>query len=84
MKKHYIREKLALQEVAAANNTTVEEVRKEIMIAMEAGMSNPDPAVQALWREIPYKGDKPTPEEFIAFIKEKVKKESNGNSGFLN
>ena len=84
MKKHYIREKLALQEVAAANNTTVEEVRKEIMIAMEAGLSNPDAAVQALWREIPCKGDKPTPEEFIAFIKEKVKKESNGNSGFLN
>lgn len=76
MKKHYIREKLALQEVAAYNNTTVEEVRKEIMIAMEAGRNNPDPAVQALWAQIPHEGDKPTPEEFIAFLSARIKEEA--------
>lgn len=68
MRKHYVKEKLALREVAAANNTTVEEVRKEIMKAMEVGMNDPDSAVQALWAQIPCRGNTPTPEEFIAFI----------------
>lgn len=76
MKKLYIREKLALREVAAANNTTVEQVRAEIWETMEAGRNNPDPAVQALWAQIPRKGDKPTPEEFIAFLAARIKEES--------
>lgn len=75
MKRFYMKEKVALSKVAAANNTTVDDVRAEIMKAMEAGMNDPDPAVQALWAQIPCRGDKPTPEEFIAFVAAKVKKE---------
>ena len=76
MKKLYIREKLALRGVAAANNTTIERVRAEIWEAIEAGRNNPDPAIQALWAQIPHKGDKPTPEEFIAFLSARIKEEA--------
>ena len=58
----------ALQEVARQNNTTVEEVRKEITLAMLVGLSDSDPAVQAAWNEIPCAGEFPTPEERIGCI----------------
>lgn len=47
---------------------TVEEVRKEIRLAMIAAMCNPDPAVQKRWREIPHTGDTITPEDLITYI----------------
>ena len=62
----------ALQEVALRNRTTVEEVRKEIKLAMLAGLCNTDPDVQAKWKEIPCAGEIPTPEEFITYIVGKV------------
>ena len=62
----------ALQEVARQNNTTVEEVRKEIKLSMLAGLCNPDPAVQATWKEVPCAGEVPTPEELIEYIVNKL------------
>ena len=64
-KRNRISAEQALQEVALRNRTTVEEVRKEIKLAMLAGLCNTDPAVQAKWREIPSAGEIPTPEELI-------------------
>ena len=46
MKRKYLSADQALQAVAQHNGTTVDEVKKEITIAILAGMSNPDPAVQ--------------------------------------
>ncbi|MEG0321594.1 MAG: hypothetical protein RR606_05335 [Oscillospiraceae bacterium] len=57
----------ALIAMAARENTTVEEVRKQIQIAMIAGMANQDPKVQAEWKRIPCAGEVLTPEEVIAF-----------------
>ena len=57
MKKKKINDGAALLEVARRHHTTVEEVRKEIRLAMIAAMCNPDPAVQKRWREIPHTGD---------------------------
>ena len=57
-----------LEEIARNHHTTVQEVRKEMEFAMQAGQSSPDPAVQARWNSIPRKGDKLTLEEFIDYI----------------
>lgn len=46
MKRKNICAEAALREVARKNHTTVEEVRKEIRLAMIAAMCNPDPAIQ--------------------------------------
>ena len=47
MKRKNICAEAALREVARKNHTTVEEVRKEIRLAMIAAMCNPDPAMLA-------------------------------------
>ena len=44
MKRKNICAEAALREVARKNHTTVEEVRKEIRLAMIVAMCNPDPA----------------------------------------
>lgn len=59
-----------LQKVAQHNNTTLEEVRKEIDQAILIGLRDPDPAVQAKWKEIPRVGEVPTPEELIDYLVE--------------
>ena len=84
MKQRKINAKEALRKVAFANNTTVEEVKKEIMSAMDAAMANPDPEIQAMWKTIPHVGEKPTPEEFIAYVANTVIEEerSDGHSPF--
>ena len=75
MKRKRMSAEQALQEVARQNNTTVEEVRKEIKLAMLVGLCNPDPAVQATWKEIPCVGEVPTPEELINYMVGKLTKE---------
>lgn len=91
MKQRKVNATDALRKVALANNTTVEEVRREIMIAMDAAMANPDPAIQTMWRTIPCAGEKPTPEEFIAFVASTVIEENSSDehspfarTGFLH
>ena len=68
MKRRNIDAEAALREVARKNHTTLEEVRKEIWLAMIAAMCDPDPAIQRVWREIPHAGDLLTPEDFITYI----------------
>ena len=72
MKRNHLSAEQALQAVAQQNGTTVDEVKKEIALAILAGMSNPDPAVQARWKDIPHVGDVPTPEEMITYISERL------------
>lgn len=68
MKRKNICAEAALREVARKNHTTVEEVRKEIRLAMIAAMCNPDPAIQKRWNTIPHAGDTLTPEDFITYV----------------
>ena len=56
------------ERVARQYNNTSLEVYSEIQKAIDAGFSNPDPMVQAEWRKINYKGEKPTPEEVIVYL----------------
>ncbi len=54
-----------LMRIASENHTTISEVRKEISIAIEEGMNNPDPEIQKKWRAMSRTGGMPTPEEAI-------------------
>ena len=57
-----------LRQIALREGVPVEEVRKQIKIAMLAGLHSQDLQVQACWKRIPCKGDIPTPEELIVFL----------------
>lgn len=59
--------KTILQAVARKNGVSTETVLKEMQEAIDIGFNDPDPEVQAKWREIPRKGDKPTPEDVIMY-----------------
>ena len=73
MKQMNVRAEAALLEVARRHHTTVEEVRREIRLAMAMAMAmcNPDPATRKIWGEIPCDGNVLTPEDFIAYAARK-------------
>ena len=48
-------------------------MRRDMKEAMDAGRSNPDPAVQAKWAGFEYSGDEPTLEEFILWMAGQIK-----------
>lgn len=56
------------KQVALKNNTTVQEVKKEIKLAMLAARNNPDPEVQKKWAAIPHDDEDITPEELLIFL----------------
>ena len=55
-----MREKTIYEKIAKKYNTTPEEVRREMQIAIDAGFDNPDPDVQEEWKKMTLKGDRPT------------------------
>ncbi len=58
----------AIQIIAMKEGVTVEEVRKQIKLAMLAGLCNQDPVIQARWKKVTCKGEVPTPEELITYL----------------
>lgn len=50
-----MREKTIYEKIAEKYNTTPEEVRREMQIAIDAGFDNPDPAVQEEWKKMTLK-----------------------------
>jgi len=64
-----------LQKIADGEGVSLNEIRREIEISIEAAQNDPDPKIQALWKSMPHKGGKITPEEFIAYITEIIKKD---------
>ena len=63
---------LALSQVAEKNHTTVEEVRREIALAIQLAMENPSPETKTIWQELPHTGDAPAPEEVIAYAVRRI------------
>ena len=57
-----------IKQIAKDNKVSEAEVRAEMQVAMESGQSNPDPLVQARWKEFRYAGSEPTLEEFILWV----------------
>ena len=62
-----------IRQIAREHNVTEDEVRRDMNEAMDAGRSNPDPAVQAKWAGFEYAGDEPTLEEFIMWMAGQIK-----------
>ena len=58
----------AISQVARSHHVSEDTVRKEIQEAISEALSSPDPAVQALWKQIPCAGETPEPEELIDWI----------------
>ena len=60
----------ALAKIAHENNVSEAQVRAEILTAMNAGMRDPDPEVQARWAGFRCAGADPTAEELILWLAE--------------
>ena len=58
----------AIQTIAMKEGATVEEVRKQIKLAMLAGLCKQDLVIQARWKKVSCEGEVPTPEELITYI----------------
>lgn len=56
------------EEVAKQHGITSSEVYNEIQKAIDAGFDNPDPDVQAEWKKMNIKGERPTPEEVLEYL----------------
>jgi len=65
--------KRAIEKVAQKHGISVAEVRKEMELAIEAAMANPDHTAKEFWDKYIKSGRRPTPEEFIVYIANKVK-----------
>ena len=64
------------RKIAKENNTTIVEVKREMQMALEYGYKNPSNSImKAHQNQVPHKGEIPTPEEFIAYVVDKIKKE---------
>lgn len=57
-----------LVQVAIANRVSLGEVEKEISLAIHEAMNNPDPEIQAIWRELVPDGREPTPEQAVLLL----------------
>lgn len=64
--------KRAIRKVAAREGISVQDVREEMLKAMQAGLQSTDPKTKAMWKQIPCKGETPTPEELIAHMAKQV------------
>jgi len=67
------KESKILEQIAKKNGVPVEDVRKEIEMAIAAAQNNPDPEVQKEWSKMKFKNDTPTPEEFIKYMAKRVR-----------
>ena len=63
-----------LQKIAEKEGVSVEAVRREIEIVIEAAQKNTDPKAQAFWQSVPCKDKNPTAEEAILHIAKIVEK----------
>ncbi len=66
-----IKAKLIIKSMANEKGITEEEIRKDMMEAIDTGYNNPD--VRERWDEIFGAGHKPEPEEFILKMADLVK-----------
>ena len=66
------------RQIAKEHGVTVAEVKRDMQEAISAAYQNPpdDGGVTAAWqRQVPHRGETPTPEEVIRYASSKVKKE---------
>ena len=74
MKKNdIVKAQKAMEAIAEKEKISESHVRREMKAAIAEGLSSSDPAVKAMWRDIPCKGETPEPEELIAWLAEQVR-----------
>lgn len=64
-KKNFLAVDEVFQKIALTEGTSVEQVKSEIRRAILIGWNSSDPQTREIWRQIPCKGDMPTPEELV-------------------
>jgi len=64
----------AIKKIAYREGVTTEYVRKQMKIAMINGLCSTDPEVKSFWDSIPRENEVPTPEEFIIYVSEVIKR----------
>ena len=62
--------------IAEAQGVSVEQVWREMDLAVEAARNNPAPEARAQFAKIPCRGDTPTTEEFMAYVAKQVHNKS--------
>jgi len=67
----------AIKQIARTNGVSIADVRREMEIAIDTSLYNPDPEIQAFWEPYIRNGQKPTPEEFILYMAKKVKSDNH-------
>lgn len=60
--------KKLLQAVGEAEGLSAEEIEREMQIAIDSGFDNPDVKIKKEWAKVPFKGERPTPQEVIEYI----------------
>lgn len=64
--------KSPLELVAAKHGVSVEEVRQEISLAIQAAMESSSPQAREFWQSVPKSGSAPSPDELVAFLARKL------------
>ena len=64
--------KRAVKEIAKREGISRKEVYREMQRAINAGYYNPDPKIQAAWKEVPLRFGKPRPEDVVRYCANKL------------
>lgn len=72
--------KITIERLAHERKLTVEEMRAVISDRIKAGMNDPDPEKRAQWEKIPHESERPTPEEWLEYVVEKLEVEGKMDS----
>ena len=54
--------------VAQAYDSTPEEIRRKILLALREGQQSPDPQIRALWASVPHSGAELTLADFVLYL----------------
>lgn len=63
----------AMEVIGKREGISPEEVESEIQRTIDAVFYNLDNSAEFEWEKIPCKGKRPTPEEFVEYMSEKIK-----------
>lgn len=66
------RAKKAIRDLAKQNGVSEDKIREEMAAAIDAGFTNPDPSVKAIWKRSPFTESRPSPEEFILWCMRQI------------
>lgn len=66
--------KRAIKNLAEQKEISEDAIRSEIELAIAESMKSTEIQAQLFWNAIPYKGEKPTPEEVVAYIADMTQK----------